>query len=252
MAKILVKPALVFGASLTPTGNLAVYASLAQGAAAYSGDPAAIQSAQWLLGVAAGLINTGGGLASPALEDWNAIIYVLSYQIAYLKQAGIPEWDPTVVYYSKSWAIGSDGLPYISQQDANTNNDPTTSPAFWSPASKVLGTTAGSPLAWVVFDGRTGAIDKSFNVSSVNRTSAGCYTISFTTPMPNPFYGFSGSAGTRPGVGFINGDDNILTGGVGGKTPIRTAAQLGIFCFDRPNNATEDSSMISVMVFGGA
>ena len=42
--------------------------------------------------------------------------------------------------------------------------------------------------AWVSFTGATAAIRGSFNVSSVTRASAGNYTASFTTAMPDTNY----------------------------------------------------------------
>jgi hypothetical protein len=42
--------------------------------------------------------------------------------------------------------------------------------------------------AWVTFAGGTGTISSSFNVSSVTRGSAGVYTVTFTSAMPNANY----------------------------------------------------------------
>jgi len=71
----------IFGQSLTPSGNVAVYGSLAAGAPAYpatTDDLTTIQSAAWLLGLNNALI----GNRSPALEDLNGLFVVLSQQIA--------------------------------------------------------------------------------------------------------------------------------------------------------------------------
>lgn len=53
--------------------------------------------------------------------------------------------------------------------------------------------TGGAPLyyaarAWVNFNGTTGAIRASVNVSSVTRTSTGNYTLLFSTAMPDANY----------------------------------------------------------------
>jgi len=52
--------------------------------------------------------------------------------------------------------------------------------------------------AWVNFDGTTGTIRASFNVSSVTRVGVGQYTISFSTPMATANYSVSwaGSSST--------------------------------------------------------
>jgi hypothetical protein len=46
--------------------------------------------------------------------------------------------------------------------------------------------------AWVNFDGTTGAIRASGNVSSVTRNATGVYTLNFTTAMPDANYAVSG------------------------------------------------------------
>jgi hypothetical protein len=46
----------------------------------------------------------------------------------------------------------------------------------------------GIAKAWVNFAGASGAINGSFNVSSVTRSNTGRYTINFTTAMPNTNY----------------------------------------------------------------
>ena len=53
-------------------------------------------------------------------------------------------------------------------------------------------------LAWVNFNGgngnTAGAINASYNVSSITVNSTGDYTANFTTPMANTYYCFAGSA----------------------------------------------------------
>ena len=53
--------------------------------------------------------------------------------------------------------------------------------------------TGGAPLyyaarAWVNFNGTTGAIRASVNVSSVTRDTTGRYTVTFSTAMPDANY----------------------------------------------------------------
>lgn len=251
MAKIPVKIQKIFASALAPAGNVAQAGSTVGGVPVYSSDPAVLQGlAAWANGIQAQLINAPGGLSSPVLEELNGILLTLSYQIAYLKQQGIAEWDPTVTYFTGSWALSAAGVPYVSKTDNNTNNILTDATNWQTFASTLLGASAPLLKAWVTFDGRTGAIDASFNVSGVARLSAGIYLVTFTAAMADAFYGFSGSAGTRNGFAFINGDDNIICGGAPGHATIRTAAQCQIFCYDRPNQASEDSSQISLSFFG--
>lgn len=66
-------------------------------------------------------------------------------------------------------------------------------------AAKLDGAQSGSaPIyaarAWVNFNGGTGAINASGNVSGVTRNSTGTYTITFTTAMADANYSVVGTA----------------------------------------------------------
>ena len=82
---------------------------------------------------------------------------------------------------------------------ANPLTSPTlTSPTLTSPtidSAQVLTVSGTAPLymcrAWVNFNGATGAIRASGNVSSVTRTGVGDYTVNFTTAMPDANYSAS-------------------------------------------------------------
>lgn len=251
MAKLLVKPQVVYAGGLAPAGNVAQPGSTVGGVTVYSGDPTTLQAlAAWANGLAAQLNPASGGLNSQVLEEMNGILYVLTYQLAYLKQAGVPEWDSTVAYYIGSIVQDGTGVLWVSKTDNNVGNALAAGANWKTYASTLLG--ASSPLlkAWVVFDGRTGAIDASFNVNSVARTSAGVYLVTFAAAMADAVYGFAGSCGTRAGEGWISGDDNLVCGGAPGKTVIRTTAQCSVFSYDRGNTNCEDSSLVAVNFFG--
>lgn len=252
MAKLPVKPMAILGAGLVPTNNLAVFGSLAAAAPAFSNDPATIQSLPaWAQGILGALINTGGGKASPELEDFAGLFYVITYMLAYIKQAGLCEWDVTVPYYSGSWANVA-GVAYISNTDNNVGNNPVTDAVNWTLASKALGTTTGTAKAWVVFDGTTSppTIRSAFNVGSVTKSAAGCYVVNFTSALPNASYGAVGSAGTPNGTAPVNGDDNHIAFGCLGKTIVRTTTQLSCFCLSGDSQHAEDSQLITVIVNG--
>lgn len=110
-----------------PVGDFGQFGSLAAGAAAYTKDPAAIQSlAAWLTGWAAETIASN----RPALEDFNAVDFLFGRALCYLMQAGIPEWEAGTTYYQNSFVQVS-GIVYKSLTDDNTGNDPTSSPTNW-------------------------------------------------------------------------------------------------------------------------
>ena len=71
----------------------------------------------------------------PPLEEAQAINYVNSYQIGYLFQEGVAEWNANTTYYTGSWvksnASGS-WVMYESLTDDNTNNS-VTDDTKWEP-----------------------------------------------------------------------------------------------------------------------
>lgn len=118
MSKITRKIAKIFG-STANASEISEFGSLAAGSPVYSTDPTVIQSlSKWASGWFSAVI--GGN--SPAIEDMNALFYVLSYQLAYLMQAGVAEWDATTTYYIGSFASDGLGNIYSSIVDTNLNN----------------------------------------------------------------------------------------------------------------------------------
>ena len=118
MAKITRKSQKIFGGDLTASGNIGVFGSLKAGSPSYSTDPATIQSSHYNLGWADAVVANN----APALQDMNALFYVDTYQLAYLMQTGIAEWDAATEYYIGSWCTDGVGTPYVSIVDTNLNN----------------------------------------------------------------------------------------------------------------------------------
>ncbi len=135
MAKLVRKLMKVFGSSAT-VNQRAVFGSYAAGAAAFSTDVETIQSlSNWLSGWFAAVV--GGN--SPAIEDVNSMAFVFAYQLAYLMQAGIPEWSATTTYYIGSMVTtgSASGATYCSQTDDNLNNNPASDTTNWTRVVKV-------------------------------------------------------------------------------------------------------------------
>lgn len=119
MSKLTRVTAKVFGSS-AGADQLGVFGSLAAGSPQFSTDPAAIQNlSNWLTGWFGAVI--GGN--SPAIEDLNAMSFVYGYQLAYVMQEGIPEYDAGTVYYTNSFCQ-SGGLIYQSLTDNNSGHTP--------------------------------------------------------------------------------------------------------------------------------
>lgn len=118
MAKITREVAKIFG-STAGVNQIGQFGSLAAGSPAYSTDPGTIQNlSQWLSGWFEAVI----GANSPAIEDMNAFCYVVAYQIAYLMQTGVAEWNSETTYYIGSLANDGLGNTFVSITDDNLNN----------------------------------------------------------------------------------------------------------------------------------
>jgi len=251
MSAIPRKTQLVFGASLTPSGNVAEFGSLAAGTPAYSDDPAIIQSAAWLNGMAAALV----GNKSPALQDLNGILMVITKQLAYLLQSGIPEWDAGTTYYTNDFCRVA-GSIYVSLTDTNLNNNPATDTTNWIPlTSQMKGPTVCR--AWVVFDGinATGGnarLISAFNVDHVVKNAAGSYTIHFSAAMPGGNnYALSGSCGTENASPAGPGDSGVVVGNVyPGDPGLRSGTDCKVFTIDPSTKALVQSGCVSVFFFG--
>lgn len=116
----------IFGSG-AGTDQIAQFGSLNAGTPAFTTSPATAQSlSNWLTGWFGAVI---GGNA-PAIEDMNAAMFVMTYQLAYLFQAGIPEWDATTTYYTGSLVNDGQGSIFKSITDTNLNNA-ITDPANW-------------------------------------------------------------------------------------------------------------------------
>lgn len=113
----------IFG-SLAGTNQISKFGSLYAGSAQYTTDPEQAQSlSNWLTGWFAAAI----GGAAPAIEDMNAVHFAMSYQLAYLQQAGVPEWVSTATYYIGSIVNDGSGNLYVSLTNSNVGNALTSS-----------------------------------------------------------------------------------------------------------------------------
>lgn len=105
-------------ASTASAGQIGEFGSLAAGTPTTTVDPAVAQSLNNWKG---GWFDAILGGNSPAIEDMNAVHFVTTYQLAYLFQAGIAEWQIATVYYTGS-LVNSAGVVYVSLADDNTGN----------------------------------------------------------------------------------------------------------------------------------
>lgn len=130
MAKIIRKPQKIFAGNATNNG---VFGSLQSGDKQLSNDVETIQSLPaYEEGWNAATISSE---KLPPLEEFQGIQYANSYQLAYLLQEGIPEWDSNTTYYQgavcKVLGYSGNFILYSSLTDDNTGNHPATSTSSW-------------------------------------------------------------------------------------------------------------------------
>lgn len=132
----------VFG-SLAGASQLGKFGSLAAGSAATTTDVEEMQSlANYLTGWFGAVV--GGN--SPAIEDMNALCHVFAYQLAYIMQSGVPEWNTNTTYYQGSMVTDTagSGLIYTSLVDDN------------------LGNAVTNATKWVLFDSERTGVGKDY------------------------------------------------------------------------------------------
>lgn len=92
----------------------------------YSKDPDIIQSNEFMQGWSGATQDD----YAPYRQDMNAIQNLVTRQLAYLYQAGIPEYDSATQYYANCSFCQINGVIYLCIQDA-LNKLPTTEPTYW-------------------------------------------------------------------------------------------------------------------------
>ena len=103
----------------------------------------------------------------------------------------------------------------------------------------------GSAKAWVNFNGSTGAIRKSYNVSSITKPSTGTYTVNFTNALADANYSLVASCAPAYGVNSAFAD--VYNNNSGAYVGTTTAA----YVFTRALNtqAALDTTAVAVAVF---
>lgn len=130
MAKITRKTSKLFAISGAGTDVEQFGAFQANGTPNYTTNPATIQAlSAWAAGWTATQFS---GVFAPYFQDRNAVDLVMLYQISYLLQQGIPEWDSSTPYFINSVVQNGSSI-YLSLQDNNTGNTPPSlsSNSFW-------------------------------------------------------------------------------------------------------------------------
>lgn len=121
MSKLLRYDQKVFG-STAQAGQISKFGSLQAGVPeTYSGATVTPDNIQALSNYLTGWFGSIMANNSPTVEDFNAICYLFTYQVAYLCQRGVPEWCAGTTYYTGSVVTDSSGNMYKSLIDNNLN-----------------------------------------------------------------------------------------------------------------------------------
>ncbi len=213
MSKITRATQTLFGGTGS-TSNFGQFGSLAASAPVTTKTPSVIQAlAAWLAGWQAATIGT----LIPAYQDMNSVHYLAFYQICYILQMGICEWDSGTTYYTNS-VVQYSGQFYISLQDTNLNQEPDTQPAYWQsglPAAESVGVIkqyAGvtAPNGYKICDGSAISRSTYANLFAVIGVIYGAGDASTTFNIPD--------LRTRVAAGYKSGDDTFGTlGNSGGE-----------------------------------
>ena len=129
MAKITRKTQKIFADSAAAS-QLTAFGSIKENSPnppVYTKDPDTIQTNEYLNGWSGATQDD----YAPYRQDMNALQYLFSRQIAYLMQAGIPEYDSATQYYANCSFCQINGVVYLCIQDA-LNKLPTTEPTYWT------------------------------------------------------------------------------------------------------------------------
>lgn len=210
MARITRVAMQIFGSNAA-SDQMAVFGSLAAGSPQLigPGSPGAIMALpQYLDGWFASVINGG----APTIEDMNALQYLNSYQLAYILQQGIPEWNSSTTYYTNNF-VASNGLLYVSMQDNNLNHA-VSSGSYWMAFA-----SGGSSVGVTALNGLQGNVSIAQGSNVTVNTTGSSIIISSVTPGSN-FIALDGSNSPTQGINW--GSQNLSN--VGSLTALNTLA----------------------------
>lgn len=138
MAKIDRKHQKIFAGDVPSSNVVSKFGSKKLGVPEYSDDPDLIQTERYSEGWGSAVINN----YAPCVQDLNALFFLITRQLAYLFQSGIPEWNTSTSYYVGSIVTDGVGGIYMSVSDTNQGNDVTVASKWTSLFSRKI-TTIG-------------------------------------------------------------------------------------------------------------
>ena len=244
----------LFGAT-GPVGDFGAFGSKALNPAApiFTQDPTVIQSLpEFGIGWGAAII----GNYDPPLEDMNGLFLLLTRQLAYIFEKGIPEYDPLINYFVGS-LVQVAGQIYNSVSNSNLGNNPATDNGTnWQPGigglngavptgvtSQFAGPRTSIPAGYLLCDGRAVSRTTYLNLFNVVGTVYGAGDGTTTFNLPN-------GQGTIF-IGQLPSDPNFGTVGVYGGEAKHTLTvaeipPLTVICNDNSNSGGGTTPFCSI------
>ena len=162
----------------------------------------------------------------PTLQDFSAAMYTATKLLAYLHQMGVAEWNAGQEYPTEGALVVHDGRNWKRGDTWTLGDEPGVSSSW----SQIGGATAAS--AWVRFNGVTGTIESSYNVSSITDLGVGSKSANFITPFQNADY-----------ASFC-GTNSVIISNVNNVSPSSATARTS-----NSDGISIDSNQISIVVF---
>lgn len=131
-------------ASLAAFNQLSQFGSLAAGTPVrYDGATVTAANVQNLSNFLDGWFGGVIGANAPTIEDMNSLFWLTFYQIGYILQTGVAEWNNNTEYFIGSLVNDGFGHLYVSLTDNNLGN-PLTDLANWQIANSSIRTLTGT------------------------------------------------------------------------------------------------------------
>jgi microcystin-dependent protein len=219
MAKLTRKTQKLFGEN-SAQDEMTSFGSPTLGTPTFTRDLDIIQSTEFANGWFPTILD---GAIRPYAEDMNGMFYLFTYQLKYLFEQGIPEYDAGTKYYTNSICKYGTDL-YISLVDDNIGNNPISTTGYWQwyagindPNALPIGTIqdyAGTSLTnskWMFCRGQAVSRTTYAKLFSVIGVTYGAGDGSTTFNLPNLQARFvlgADSAGANSIVGATGGSFN--------------------------------------------